>query len=37
MRRIVFYVLICIFVLSGVSVARDRGKSMDGIDLPRGK
>ena len=37
MRRIAFYVLICIFVLPGVSVARDRGKSIDGIDLPRGK
>lgn len=37
MRRIIFYVLICIFVLSGVSVARDRGKSIDVIDLPRGK
>lgn len=37
MRRLVFYVLICFFVLSGVSVARDRGHSKDGIDLPRGK
>ena len=38
MRRSVFYMLICFFVLSGVSMARDRSYSRDGIeDLPRGK
>jgi Spy/CpxP family protein refolding chaperone len=37
MRRLVFCMLVCFFVLSGVSMARDRDKSMDGIDLPRGK
>jgi len=38
MRRLVFHVLICFFVLSGVSMARDRGNPRDGIeDLPRGK
>jgi Spy/CpxP family protein refolding chaperone len=38
MRRLVFYMLVCFFVLSGVSMARDRGYSRDGIeDLPRGK
>ena len=38
MRRVVFYTLICFFVLSGISMARDKGYSRDGIDdLPRGK
>jgi len=38
MRRVVFYVLMCFLVLSGVSMARDRDHSKDGIeDLPRGK
>ncbi len=38
MRRLVFNMLVCFFVLSGVSMARDRGYSRDGIeDLPRGK
>jgi len=38
MRRLVFHMLICFFVLSGVSMARDRGNSKDEIeDLPRGK
>ena len=38
MRRVVCYMLVCFFVLSGVSMARDRGYSRDGIeDLPRGK
>ena len=38
MRRLVFCVLVCFFVLSGVSMARDRGYSKDGIEgLPRGK
>ena len=38
MRRLVFCMLVCFFVLSGVSMARDRGYSRDGIeDLPRGK
>jgi len=37
MRRVVFHVLICFFVLSGVSMARDRGDPKDGIDLPHGK
>ena len=38
MRRVVFYLLICFFILSGVSMARDRSHSRDGIeDLPRGK
>lgn len=38
MRRVVFYALICFFVLSGISMAQDKGYSRDGIDdLPRGK
>ena len=37
MRRLVFCMLVCFFVLSGVSMARDRDNSLDGIDLPRGK
>ena len=38
MRKLMFYMLVCFFVLSGVSMARDRGYSRDGIeDLPRGK
>ena len=38
MRRVMFYTLICFFVLSGISMARDKGYSRDGIDdLPRGK
>ena len=38
MRRVVFYTLICFFLLSGISMARDKGYSRDGIDdLPRGK
>jgi len=38
MRRVVFYALICFFMLSGISMARDKGYSRDGIDdLPRGK
>ena len=38
MRRVLFYMLICFFVLSGISMARDSGYSRDGIgDLPRGK
>ena len=38
MRRIVFCMLVCLFVLSGVSMAKDRGRPPDEIeDLPRGK
>ena len=38
MRRVMFYMLICFFVLSGVSLAGDHGYSRDGVeDLPRGK
>jgi len=29
--------LVCFFILSGVSTARDQGHSKDGLDLPRGK
>ena len=38
MRREMFYMLICFFMLSGASVAGERGYSRDGIeDMPRGK
>ena len=37
MRKLLFYVLICFLALSGVSMARDRSHSKEGIDLPRGK
>ena len=38
MRRIVFCMLVCLFVLSGVSIAQDRGRPPDEIEnLPRGK
>ena len=38
MRRLLLYMLVCFFVLSGVSMARDRGYPKDGMEgLPRGK
>ena len=38
MRRIVFGMLVVLFVLSGVSMAQDRGRPPDEIEnLPRGK
>jgi len=38
MRRIVFCLLVCLFVFSGVSSAQDRGRPPDEIEnLPRGK
>jgi Spy/CpxP family protein refolding chaperone len=37
MRKVVLYVLIGVSALTGVSMAGDRGKPGDGIDLPRGK
>ena len=38
MRRFVFYLLVCFFVLPGLSMARDPGYPKDDIeDLPHGK
>ena len=37
MKRLLCYMLVCFFILSGVSTARDRSHSKDGLDLPRGK
>ncbi len=38
MRRELYNMLICFFVLSGISMARDSGYSREGIeDVPRGK